>query len=82
MGKKCKLLHWIGNGEEVAEGEIDCTDSTALVHHMLLGPDYWRVAVNKILVSKVPLIRPTNDIRILEDARGTYIAWPIKYITY
>ena len=34
-----------------------------------------RVCVKKILVSKVPLMRPTSDLQILEDARGTYIVW-------
>ncbi|TXG53819.1 hypothetical protein EZV62_019075 [Acer yangbiense] len=77
---KCKLLHWIGSGEVVAEAEIDCTDPTASVHHMILGPYCWRVCVKKILVSKVPLMRPTSDLQILEDARGTFIAWPSKYI--
>ncbi|KAK2661400.1 hypothetical protein Ddye_007933, partial [Dipteronia dyeriana] len=76
--KKCKLLNWIGigSGEVVAEAEIDCVDPQASVHHMILGPDFWRVCVNKIMVSKVPLISPTSDLQILEDARDTFIAWP------
>ncbi|TXG72836.1 hypothetical protein EZV62_001415 [Acer yangbiense] len=49
---KCKLLHWIGSGEVVAEAEIDCTDPTASVHHMILGPYSWRVCVKKILVAR------------------------------
>ncbi|KAK2656337.1 hypothetical protein Ddye_009389 [Dipteronia dyeriana] len=35
---KCKLLHWIGSGEVVVEGEIDCTGPTTSIHHMILGP--------------------------------------------
>ncbi|TXG70064.1 hypothetical protein EZV62_004999 [Acer yangbiense] len=35
---KYKLLHWIRSGEVVAEAKIDCTDPTALVHHIILGP--------------------------------------------
>ncbi|KAL5846677.1 hypothetical protein ACOSQ3_010201 [Xanthoceras sorbifolium] len=81
-GKKCKLLHWIGSGEVVAEAEIECTNPQTLVHHMILGPDHWKIAVKKILVRKVPLCRPTSELHVLEDARGTYIAWPSKYITY
>ena len=34
-----------------------------------------RVCVKEILVSKVPLTRPTSDLQILEDARGAYIVW-------
>ncbi|KAL5824510.1 hypothetical protein ACOSQ3_020573 [Xanthoceras sorbifolium] len=81
-GKKCKLLHWIGSGEVMAEAEIECTNPQTLVHHMILGPDHWKIAVKKILVRKVPLCRPTSELHVLEDARGTYIAWPSKYITY
>ncbi|KAL5757663.1 hypothetical protein ACOSP7_020274 [Xanthoceras sorbifolium] len=81
-GKKCKLLHWIGSGEVVAEAEIECTNPQTLVHHMILGPDHWKITVKKILVRKVPLCRPTSELHVLEDARGTYIAWPSKYITY
>ncbi|KAL5800005.1 hypothetical protein ACOSQ4_032889 [Xanthoceras sorbifolium] len=70
LGKKCKLLHWIGSGEIVAETEIECTDPQTSVHHMVLGPDHWKIAVKKILVSKVNLYRPTSDLHKLEDARG------------
>ncbi|KAK2655444.1 hypothetical protein Ddye_008496, partial [Dipteronia dyeriana] len=58
-GTKCKLLHWIGNGQMVTEAKIDCTDPQASVHHKLLGLDYWRVCVKKIMVSDIPLIRDT-----------------------
>ncbi|KAH7576546.1 hypothetical protein JRO89_XS01G0104900 [Xanthoceras sorbifolium] len=64
-GKKCKLLHWMGNGEVVAEAEVDCTDPQAVVHHMILGSDCWRVSVKKVLVSKVPLYRATTAFMIL-----------------
>ncbi|KAL5733242.1 hypothetical protein ACOSQ2_032934 [Xanthoceras sorbifolium] len=70
IGKKCKLLHWIGSGEIVVETEIECTDPQTSVHHMVLGPDHWKIAVKKILVSKVNLYRPTSDLHKLEDARG------------
>ncbi|KAL5732386.1 hypothetical protein ACOSQ2_032078 [Xanthoceras sorbifolium] len=79
-GKKCKLLHWMGNGEVVAEVEIDCTDPQAMVHHMILGPDCWRVSVKKILVSKVPLYPATTECMILDDALNSFIAWPAKYV--
>ncbi|KAK2644369.1 hypothetical protein Ddye_019564, partial [Dipteronia dyeriana] len=73
-GTKCKLLHWIGNEQIVAEAEIDCTDPQASVHHKLLDPDYWRVCVKKIMVSDVPLILDTSELQTLEDAGGTFIA--------
>ncbi|KAL5833554.1 hypothetical protein ACOSQ3_017228 [Xanthoceras sorbifolium] len=81
-GKKCKLLHWIDSGEVVAEAEIECIDPQVSVHHVALDLDHWKITVKKILVSKVPLCRPTSDLHMLEDSRGTYIAWSSKYITY
>ncbi|KAL5767322.1 hypothetical protein ACOSQ2_014105 [Xanthoceras sorbifolium] len=72
-GKKCKLLHWVGNGEVVVEAEVDCTDPQAMVHHMSLGPDYWRVCVKKILMSKIPLYRATTEFIIIEHAKDSFI---------
>ena len=73
-------MHWIGNGEVVAKGEVDYKDPKALVHHMLLGPDCWRVWVKKIIGKHVPLYRATSDLHILEDALETTVACPKKYI--
>ncbi|KAL5806130.1 hypothetical protein ACOSQ4_028863 [Xanthoceras sorbifolium] len=78
--KKCKLLHWMGNGEVVAEAEVDCRDPQAVVHGMILGPDCWRVSVKKILVSKVPLYRATTEFMTLEDTLNLFITWPAKYV--
>ncbi|KAL5856716.1 hypothetical protein ACOSQ3_004174 [Xanthoceras sorbifolium] len=78
--KKCKLLHWMGNGEVVAEAEVDCRDPQAVVHGMILGPDCWRVSVKKILVSKVPLYRASTEFMTLEDTLNSFIAWPAKYV--
>ncbi|KAK2646706.1 hypothetical protein Ddye_021901 [Dipteronia dyeriana] len=80
-GTKCKLLHWIGNGQ-IAEAEIDCTDPQTSIHHKLLGSDYLRVCVKKLMVSDVPLIHDTSELQTLEDASGTFKALPSKYITY
>ncbi|KAL5846160.1 hypothetical protein ACOSQ3_009684 [Xanthoceras sorbifolium] len=78
--KKCKLLHWMGNREVVAEAEVDCRDPQAVVHGMILGPDCWRVSVKKILVSKVPLYRASTEFMTLEDTLNSFIAWPAKYV--
>ena len=66
-------------GIVVVEAEIDSKDPYAKVHHLELGPDYWRVSVKKVLVS-VSLPRPTNDLLTLDDALNSFVAWPIKYI--
>ncbi|KAL5763543.1 hypothetical protein ACOSP7_019807 [Xanthoceras sorbifolium] len=50
--KRCKLLHWMGNGEVVAKPKVDCTNLQVMVHHTSLGLDCWRVYVKKILSCK------------------------------
>jgi hypothetical protein len=75
-------LQWFGTEEVVAEAELNSTNPKALVHHMVLGLDYWRVWVKRVIVKSVPLYRSTSDMRILEDAFGSTLAWPSKYITF
>ncbi|KAK9189493.1 hypothetical protein WN943_018090 [Citrus x changshan-huyou] len=47
-GDICKLLNWLGTGEVVAKGMITATNPEALVHHVQLGPDYYKVWVDEV----------------------------------
>ena len=80
--ESCILLHWVGTGEFVAKAEIASTDSTTLVHHVPLGPDCYKVWVIEILKPNVPLFRHSNEFSNLDDAKGSTIAWPRKYINF
>ncbi|KAM1191166.1 hypothetical protein PS2_011501 [Malus domestica] len=79
-GSSCKLLNWLGNGQVVATGEIESTNPEAKVHHMVLGPDCWKVWVTVVRVENISLYRPTSEFRVLEDAISSTIAWPSKYV--
>ncbi|CAN6551162.1 unnamed protein product [Malus baccata var. baccata] len=79
-GSSCKLLNWLGNGQVVATGEIESTNPKAKVHHMVLGPDCWKVWVIVVRVENISLYRPTSEFRVLEDAVSSTIAWPSKYV--
>ncbi|KAL2512923.1 Transposase 23 domain-containing protein [Abeliophyllum distichum] len=79
QSKKCKLLRWFGKDDVVANGEIASTNPTDLVHHVPLGNECWRVWVTEV-VDNVTLYRPTREHFLLEDALGSTIAWPLKYI--
>ncbi|XP_075520555.1 uncharacterized protein LOC142553901 [Primulina tabacum] len=76
---KCKLLHWCGD-EVVAEGRVASTDPKAKVHHIPLGGSCWKVWVDKVLVEKVDLIRPNDEMLYLEDAIDSTVAWMSKLI--
>ncbi|KAM2616320.1 hypothetical protein TB2_030735 [Malus domestica] len=79
-GSSCKLLNWLRNGQVVATGEIESTNPEAKVHHMVLGPNCWKVWVTVVKVKNISLYRPTSEFRVLEDAISSTIAWPSKYV--
>ncbi|KAM1212679.1 hypothetical protein TB1_004226 [Malus domestica] len=79
-GSSCKLLNWLGNGQVVATGEIESTNPEAKVHHMVLGPDCWKVWVTVVKVENISLYHPTSEFRVLEDDVSSTIAWPSKYV--
>ena len=60
---------------------IAATNPEALVHHVQLGPDYYKVWVDEVNKTSLSLVRPTQEFFNLGDAKGSTIAWPIKYIT-
>ncbi|XP_073303746.1 uncharacterized protein [Primulina huaijiensis] len=71
---KCKLLHWCADELVVAEGLIESTYPNTKVHHVVLGRSCWKVWVDKVLVEKVDLIRPNDEMQFLEDAIGSTVA--------
>ncbi|XP_075505606.1 uncharacterized protein LOC142542707 isoform X1 [Primulina tabacum] len=77
---KCKLLHWCADELAVAEDRIASTDPNTKVHHVVLGRSCWKVWVDKVLVEKVDLIRPNDEMQFLEDAIGSTVAWLSKFI--
>ena len=66
----------------MAEAEIASTDPISQVHSIPLGPDCYKVWVLDILISKVPLFRHSNEFACLDDAKGSTVAWPHKYIHF
>ncbi|XP_075516002.1 uncharacterized protein LOC142550843 [Primulina tabacum] len=77
---KCKLLHWCADELVVAEGRIASTYPNTKVHQVVLGRSCWKVWVDKVLVEKVDLIQPNDEIQFLEDAIGCTVAWLSKFI--
>ncbi|XP_073026348.1 uncharacterized protein [Primulina eburnea] len=77
---KCKLFHWSFHGLVVAEGRIASIDPNTKVHHVVLGRSCWKVWVDNVLVEKVGLIRPNDEMQFLDDAIGSTIAWLSKFV--
>ncbi|KAJ6850201.1 uncharacterized protein M6B38_266345 [Iris pallida] len=78
--RMCKLLSWFAKDEVVvATAEIASTDPSALVHHVPLGHDCWKVWVRDV-IDDIVLYRPTAEFGKLSCAEQSTIAWPIRYI--
>lgn len=77
--KKCKLLNWQRNA--VAEGTLSSTDPNALVHHVTLGKDNWKVWVDVALDPTAQLWKPTSEMSIIQDVVGTTVAWNKDFIS-
>jgi hypothetical protein len=51
--------------EIVGEGKIASIDPSANVHHIPLGRDCWKVWVDDVYMSNLPLYRPTKNFEFL-----------------
>ncbi|KAL6200265.1 hypothetical protein ACLB2K_030047 [Fragaria x ananassa] len=76
----CEVLDWEGTGLVVARGKISSVDLTIKVHGYNLGPDCYRVVVEEAVVPRAEFYRPQPEFSAMEDAIGSTIAWPTKYI--
>ena len=67
--------------EEVAvKGKVATTDPYSKMHHVPLGIDYWKVWIDEMKDSTLPFYRSTNEFSSLNQAIGSTIAWPKKFI--
>lgn len=77
---RIELLSWFEMSEGVvAIAKLDSKDPNAMVHHVPLGPECWKVWVLDVF-DDIALYRPTREFGTLSEATGSTIAWPIKYI--
>ncbi|XP_062009336.1 uncharacterized protein LOC133725936 [Rosa rugosa] len=77
---RIELLNWFQMGEEVvASAKLESKDPSAVVHHVPLGHECWKVWVLDVF-EDIALYRPTSEFGKLSMAQGSTIAWPIKYI--
>ncbi|KAK9912428.1 hypothetical protein M0R45_036293 [Rubus argutus] len=82
INDKCKLLNWEGTGEVLASGSLSAIDPNSKVHGSKLGPDCYRISIEKVFKPKAEFYRSQPQFDCFEDALGSTIAWPIKYIVF
>ncbi|KAL6183404.1 hypothetical protein ACLB2K_044815 [Fragaria x ananassa] len=76
----CEVLDWEGTDLVVARGKISAIDPTTKVHGYSLRPNCYRVVVEEVVVPRAEFYRPQHEFSAMEDAVGSTIAWPTKYI--
>jgi len=70
---RCKLF--VGDPPRLgAIGRVFPTSST--LHTMPLGDDFARVVVEEVRQADAEVPVPTSEVRLVEEALGTFIAWP------
>ncbi|XP_040365495.1 uncharacterized protein LOC121050192 isoform X1 [Rosa chinensis] len=80
INDKCKLLNWEGTSEVVARGHISDIHPESKVHGYKLGPDCYRIAIEEVVMPDAVFYRSQPEFVTMEDALGSTVAWPIKYI--
>ncbi|XP_062029929.1 uncharacterized protein LOC133745808 [Rosa rugosa] len=80
INDKCKLLNWEGTSEVVARGHISDIHPESKVHGYKLGPDCYRISIEEVIMPGAVFYRSQPEFVIMEDALGSTVAWPIKYI--
>ncbi|KAI3990461.1 hypothetical protein MKX01_023241 [Papaver californicum] len=75
-GQACKLLSWCKEGEAIADGRIQETDSGKNIHGMPIRFGAYIVWVDYALVDDALLYRPTSEFRFVHKAIGTTVPWP------
>ena len=66
----------------MAIGSLSATDPNSKVHGYTLGPDCYRVFVDDVILERAEFYRTEPEFANMEDARGSTIAWPIKYLNF
>ncbi|MCL7030765.1 hypothetical protein MKW94_010296 [Papaver nudicaule] len=81
-GQECKLLSWYNEGEVVDDATIFETDPEKVVHGFLLGFGAYSVCVLCAHVQKAHLFRPTSEFQFVDEAEGSFVAWPKDKILF
>ncbi|KAL6180469.1 hypothetical protein ACLB2K_047132 [Fragaria x ananassa] len=67
---RIELLSWFEMSEGVvATAKLDSKDPNAMVHHVPLGPECWKVWVLDVF-DDIALYRPTKEFGTLSEATG------------
>jgi hypothetical protein len=64
--------------EVVAKGKIATIDCYSKVHHVLLGIDCWKVWIDEVKDSNVPLYQSISEFSLLNEAIGSTVVWQKK----
>jgi hypothetical protein len=75
-------LNWcLFEKEEVVEqGKIATTDRYSKVHHVPLGIDCWKVWIDEVKDSNVPLYQSISEFSSLNETVRSTVVWPNKFI--
>ena len=66
----------------VAIGKVINTAGANTIHNMVIPPNHARVAIEVVNERDaiLPVPNPSADMMVINEAVGSYVAWPIELI--
>ncbi|CAI9268705.1 unnamed protein product [Lactuca saligna] len=75
---KC-ILQYPNNRSNVAFGTVYISSERQIIHGVPLQDDCYKVSIDEVIKGVAFLPYPNGDIKLVEDAHKTFVAWP-KYL--
>lgn len=75
---KC-ILQYPNNRSNVAFGTVYISSERQTIHGVPLQDDCYKVSIDEVIKGAAFLPYPNGDIKLVEDAHKTFVAWP-KYL--
>jgi hypothetical protein len=69
----CDLAIDANNYQSVARAKVF---GSKVLHNLPIGPDNVKVSIIIAKVKNAPLPFPSDELKFVKDAIGTFIAWP------
>ena len=67
----------------VAEGTVHAVGGKGMtLHNRPLPLEFVKVSVDRVIKPDAPVPCPNDDVELVKDALGTFVAWPKKFVTH
>ncbi|CAI9263709.1 unnamed protein product [Lactuca saligna] len=76
------ILQYPNNRSNLAFGTVYISSERQTIHRVSLQDDCYKVLIDEIIKGAAFLPYPNGDIKLVEDAHKTFVAWPKYLVKY